>query len=307
MTKKKSAGGSAPRGKSRPEGDRGDTKRRLKPSVRSRSGPPPIQLQYHAQTLDLLGRQPEFSHEAIAAINKCEVKCKRKLPAAVREWYSLVGVEGALDDGRKDNVAEPLNGLLGHFKTKRSAPFMFYGASSANTGYFAEVLLDGADDPAVTEDQWGENLAFSQYVQRLAWDKVTLEVPFTQTSERDSIFVADVGPPHLDFLRENFHELAPQVFSYSQTYWTFRFYRPTQRVEVESKGDPSSVERQAAYRLAADSLDGLLALYELVWPVHGAMMRVSLIPGMDFKDVKRAFKRRFPHSRIRRGPSLPRL
>src|SRR5215831_11685055 len=55
-----------------------------------------VPLKYHALALRLLGRTPRVSAEAARAIEKCEARCGRRLPAAVREWYTLEGAQEAL-------------------------------------------------------------------------------------------------------------------------------------------------------------------------------------------------------------------
>ncbi len=49
----------------------------------------PLKLKYHQATFDMLGREPILSEQAIAEIEKWERRTKRKLPGAIKEWYSL--------------------------------------------------------------------------------------------------------------------------------------------------------------------------------------------------------------------------
>jgi hypothetical protein len=54
-------------------------------------------LKYHRETFHLLGRQPVRSPEAAAVLKQRERARKFKLPASVREWYSLAGAVETLE------------------------------------------------------------------------------------------------------------------------------------------------------------------------------------------------------------------
>jgi len=53
-------------------------------------------LQYHADTLRLLGVTPRVDPDAVGRITQAETACGRRLPAALREWYVLAGAEELL-------------------------------------------------------------------------------------------------------------------------------------------------------------------------------------------------------------------
>ena len=48
-------------------------------------------VHFHAQTLKLLKVAPVISESAVVDLDSVETRIRRKLPASVREWYSLDG------------------------------------------------------------------------------------------------------------------------------------------------------------------------------------------------------------------------
>jgi hypothetical protein len=112
-----------------------------------------------------------LSRAALGAIEQCEATCGRRLPAAVREWYSLEGAGELLTLGEDVCGAVSLAEFLDGFA--RGGEVEFYGPRRANTGYQAFVALDGSDDPPVFVDGEGQRVPFSQYVLELASYKLT--------------------------------------------------------------------------------------------------------------------------------------
>lgn len=266
------------------------------------------QLQYHAQTMELLGREPVFSPTAQQAIEKCEAQCGRKLPGAVREWYSLTDIEGVLDDAEEENRTRRIDEFLEDFASddcQRDGSVYFSGAFNANTGCKDVIILDGSDDPPVDENYLEpERPPFSEYVQRAAWWNLVCEVPSAATvvpEHEASPYVAECGPPHLDFLIATFAELPRTVMHFddhkslgAHDHWNLRFYGRGQRLELMTAGDPTTGVRPARYELSADTFDRLLDLYECVWPAHGVRLSVSRVAEMDSREVEEAFRRRVP-------------
>jgi hypothetical protein len=128
-------------------------------------------LRYHADTLRRVGVEPRFDPDAAARIGRAEATCGRRLPAAVREWYTQTGAEEllTLDDNACGVVA--LADFLGDFV--RGLPELeFYGPRRVNTGYQAFVRLDGSDNPPVMVDGDPGTLPFSEFVRGLAEYKV---------------------------------------------------------------------------------------------------------------------------------------
>jgi len=128
-------------------------------------------IRYHAQVLALLGHPPRLSGVAVGAIEQCEATCGRRLPAAIREWYSLEGAGELLTLGEDVCGAVSLDEFLAWFA--RGGAIEFYGPRRANTGYQAFVALDGSADPPVFVEGEVPPVPFSQYVLALAHYKLT--------------------------------------------------------------------------------------------------------------------------------------
>jgi hypothetical protein len=128
-------------------------------------------LRYHAAALRLLGITPRVDPEAVNRIAKAEAVSGRRLPAAVREWYTLAGAEEflTLDDNACGVV--PLVDVLADLG-RGAARVEFYGPRRVNTGYQAFVTLDGSEDPPVVVDGDSEPVPFAEYVRGLAEYKV---------------------------------------------------------------------------------------------------------------------------------------
>jgi hypothetical protein len=133
-----------------------------------------LDLRYHGDALRVLSVEPRFDADAAARIAATEQECGRRLPAAVREWYTLAGAEELLT--LEDNAcgAACLSDILSDLSRGRRTT-EFYGPRRVNTGYQAYVALDGPDDPPVEADGDPEPLAFSRFVARLARYAVTGE------------------------------------------------------------------------------------------------------------------------------------
>ena len=127
----------------------------------------PTDLRYHTDALRLLGVEPRFDPGAADRIARVEAACGRKLPAAVLEWYTLVGAEELLTLGEGDCGVAPLADFLGGVEKGRPE-VEFYGPRQVNTGYQAFVRLDGSDDTPVEVDGDPGPIPFTRCVLRLA-------------------------------------------------------------------------------------------------------------------------------------------
>src|SRR5262249_54558018 len=56
------------------------------------AGGKPVSLSYHQNVFDLLDLEPKVSPEALRDIEECERRAGKRLPAALRDWYSLDGI-----------------------------------------------------------------------------------------------------------------------------------------------------------------------------------------------------------------------
>jgi hypothetical protein len=259
----------------------------------------PVSLRYHARAWRLLGREPALSADAVRAIEECEARCGVRLPAAVREWYSLVGAVEVLAEHEAACGPASLDELLTAFAAaarggRRATPparFVFYGPWRQNTGYEAELDLTGPDDPPVFVHPDTPVEPFSGHVLGLAWWKRTFDC--------SHLFVrAEFGPPDLDYLAEHFEEL-PRLVAPDGSH-TLRFFGWRGRVEVVSQGDPSSAVCAASFTLAADDEERLLDVYGFVGACHGRPVHLVAIGPTPDAALKARFRTRFPTAEVAR-------
>jgi hypothetical protein len=277
-------------------------------------------LKYHAQALRLLGREPERSAKAVLAVRACEEVCGIRLPAAVREWYTLKGAVEML--AAQDGACGPnsLEGLLDAFVTVASTPkgrppprIQFYGPWRTNTGYDADLVLNGSDDPPIIDSEPTKKL-FSKYVLDMAWWKTTMDgAPGIHIAGQDWWdFAARCGPTHLTFFTDQFEELPREAHPYLT--WAagrpdllgFRFFREGWRVAVATKGDPLAGDQPAAYDLHADTEEELFRLYKFVRLCHGVPLHLPPSKPTPNEDMKVRFLTRFPSAEVCGQPGASR-
>ena len=274
-------------------------------------------LKYHAQAMRLLGHKITISEDSLDTIQCWEKEQDYRLPESVREWYSLEGADERLapEDGSCGPVA------LTHFlesiveRRKRTQPVKpfpvpFFIPWKANTGYQSEIVLSDLEDPSVKIPADARYPHFSNYVLEMAWWRVTFaEVPSLSIVGKGMWdYHAECGPPHLDFLIENFEELLRQPQPYYS--WAheppkkykpargFLFFRPGDYLCVTVLGDPTTAVFPARYDLTSTTLDGLLDLYDFLWPCHGSPVALSPSKRDSRKEMKLAFRKRFPEIEI---------
>jgi hypothetical protein len=131
----------------------------------------PGTVRFHVEVLALLGHPPLISRTAVEAIERCEAQCGRRLPAAIREWYSLEGTDELLTLGEGGCGSVSLDEFLAGFA--RGGEIEFYGPRRVNTGYQAFVTFDGSDDPPVVVDGDSRRVPFTRFVLEVARYKLT--------------------------------------------------------------------------------------------------------------------------------------
>ena len=269
-------------------------------------------MKYHGLTFRLIGREPRLSVEAVATIENCEAACGNKLPEAVREWYSLEGIDEVLMQQERACGPHRLASFLDGFEAAAAAGpsgsrVAFYGPLEVNTGYEAAIALDGSDDPRVETDPPGPTQTFSEFVLSTAWWRLTLDSRhITAFGRGGDYFGAEAGSRELDFLTGQFEELPREIdaeFNFSHRprpepfeVRVYRFFRSGQRVEVQAEGDMSTSDRPASFILAADSDELLIELYRAVWPCHGRLLRLGPSEIADHRAFKARFRSRFPEA-----------
>jgi hypothetical protein len=245
--------------------------------------PVPVELRYHATAMRVLEATPVLSPAALRTIERCGARCGARLPASVREWYSLEGAESLLSIPDVGGCLEPLDRLLKRFARLRTDPdgssptrTLIYSADSS--GFTEELTFDGTDDPPV--DDGGtpprNRGPFSAFVLDMAWGVRTWP-------ERLRAYLPDfggvLGPPHLDFLIENFDELPRDKWRGRRNpfrpsaeevdLFGYRFFGRGCRIRVVADGDATHAERAASWSVHAESESELFAALRFLWPCHG--------------------------------------
>jgi hypothetical protein len=252
-----------------------------------------VTLRYHAWTFRLLGREPRVSADAVRTIENWDAQHGLKLPAAVREWYSLEGIEDILAAVCPGHRVIPLAQFLASFarvaRHKQNGPpqplvFSPWPASAAPAVY---LVLEGMDDPLITPvpGDWRAARPLSKVLADLAWGKVTAGRPSLVAGSIIDSRTAEFGPPQFDFLLETFPQMK-RSWSHPPS---IRFFGPGTWVQVHPQGDPSDGPCPAFYNLWADMEEQLLDLYDLVWPCHGTPVQLSPVDVAGYEDLVARF------------------
>ena len=226
-----------------------------------------MQLRYHEGTLKLLGVSPQFAPEAVTMLDQVEQRIGRRLPAAVREWYSLDGaLELLLKYSNDDPPVAPEQWGEPRKDTHRGGPHDLLAQHLIVFRYENQAVcvwsfeLDGSDDPPVLVDfdsqfrQWTScGVTFSQHLHASMWD-------YALVLKKDLLIQAqnrEVTGEALAFLRANF---TPQAMTHGWPGHTqYRFSRGDQRILIWAS------EGQADWWLSAENETSLTELVRAVW------------------------------------------
>ena len=226
---------------------------------------PPL-LRYHQAVMDLLSWEPYISAEAVAALAAAEERCGFKLPAAVREWYSIGDVRRVTSD------IDSLDWFLTHLQPPGSnwgahavGPNLCIGGDGGDGSYI--LLLTGEDDPPILEQNepaYGDfdlhPIAdhFSLFVMLYAhyWSTWLLHWSNVAT-----------GPMQLDYLREHFREGPSNRPDGARPLYTF--YNAGMLLIVEPGGDASVREFAANWSLRAETEESFSAALQRLWLIPG--------------------------------------
>jgi len=220
-------------------------------------------MEFHLQTIELLGIKPKVSRAAVAALAAAEVRMGRPLPSAVREWYSQAGACELLS--RYSNDDPPVE-IADFAITVRqvSGPeaatqeLLVFRHENQSMCVWA-VLLDGSDDPAVVVDvdarfhTWMScGVTFSEHLHAWMWD-------FAKVLQVDLLLQAQNEPlseAAIERLRQHF-ESGPSTLGWPGRA-QYRFSRSGQRILIWANDD------HADWFLAANTKDVLHALLATV-------------------------------------------
>jgi len=216
-------------------------------------------VNFHVDTLKLLGVAPAISQNAVAELDDVESRIGRKLPASVREWYSFDGACSLLRQYSNDDwpleVREfglPRNDTHGggpHDLLARDLVVFRYENQAVCVWAFG---LDGSVDPPVYLDfdtqfkTWTKCAStFSEHLYAWMWD-------YAMVLTRDPLIQAQNKPlsgAALEFLKANF-DVCPETYGWPGR-TQHRFSRRDQRILIWASED------QADWWLAADEEESL--------------------------------------------------
>jgi hypothetical protein len=223
-------------------------------------------VRFHAKTVKLLNVVPATSESAVADLDAVEVRIGRRLPASVREWYSLEGASKLLRQYSNDDwpleVREfglPRKDTCGggpHDLLARGLVVFRYENQGVCVWAFG---LDGTDDPPAYVDYdsqfktWTQCApTFSAHLYAWMWD-------YAKVLTGDLLIQAQNKPlsgTALRFLRGNF-DAGPETYGWPG-HTQYRFSKDDQRILIWASDD------QADWWITADRDESLRALLEKV-------------------------------------------
>ena len=211
-------------------------------------------IRFHDETLKLLNIAPAVSPNAVSELDAVEARIGRKLPASVREWYSLDGAREILR--QYSNNDWPLEiaefGLVRH-DTNGGGPHDLLARDLIVFRYENQAVcvwafkLDGSDDPPVSVDvdsqfkTWTQCApTFSEHLYAAIWDHAMV-------LSGDLLIQAQhrpVSATAISFLKENF-DTGPETYGWPG-HTQYRFSKADQRLLIWASDD------QADWWLSAD-------------------------------------------------------
>lgn len=228
-------------------------------------------LKYHQPVFDLIGQKPSFSVTNLQLLRKLEQETGVKLPASVREWYSLEnGVELLANYSNTDH-ATMVEDLGRREKYWRDREYHYYNflleqnllivLIETQSVWTWAVKIDGSDDPPVftcagspePESEWvlcAES--FSTFVYTRIWDFKDWGSDFYLWAFSDEKLHSSI----LAFLSSHFTQ-GPQTHSYGCT--NLRFFSGTKGIHLFAEDDLTE------WNIWGASYQELFELTSLIW------------------------------------------
>ena len=224
-------------------------------------------LKYHQKTFNLLRKKPVISSEAVNLVNQYENKFGIKLPAAVREWYSL---DGAVDILEKICSIIPISINISEQKFSNwydSGPYDFISngllliAREVQGVANWAIKLDGTDDPPVLiEVDTAPNMIWNTYIEHFSdFIYVTVWDSFYDLSPRELTLSAQdkkISNRDLDFLKHNFNQECCTHYWPGQN--NYRFFKEDKCILIWDGKD------EADWFIWAKSKDSLRELVKII-------------------------------------------
>ncbi len=223
-------------------------------------------VRFHARTLKLLNVAPGISDSAVADLDAVETRISRKLPASVREWYSLHGACELLRRYSNDDWPLEVRELgVPRKDTHGGGPHDLLARDLVAFRYENQGVcvwafgLDGTDDPPAYVDfdsqfkTWTRcSPTFSERLYAWIWD-------YAKVLTNDLLVQAQNKPlseTALSILRSNL-DAGPETFGWPG-HTQYRFSKGDQKLLIWASDD------QADWWLTADREESLQALIEAV-------------------------------------------
>jgi hypothetical protein len=223
-------------------------------------------MRFHSRTLKLLNVAPVISATAASSLDAVEARIARKLPASVREWYSLEDAckllrrlsndDWPLEPGEFGLPRKDTHGGGPHDLLARDLVVFRYENQAVCVWAFG---LDGTEDPPVYVDFdsqfkiWTRcTPTFSEHLYAWMWDYalVLTREPLIQAQNRP------VTEAALSFLKENL-DIGPETYGWPG-HTQYRFSKGDQRILIWAS------EGQADWWLTADREESLVNLIDKV-------------------------------------------
>jgi hypothetical protein len=189
-------------------------------------------LKYHQATFNLLNITPEIDDAAVLALDDLETRLEIKLPAALREWYSLKNARQHLRCN--DDHVLPIEKL--GYDDFASEDMLLFIRENQDTAMWA-LQMDGSDNPPVfvsndDYDEWAMCAAtFSDFVYGRVWEWRWMLGRSSLILWDDAAFSAD----GLAYLRQHFTE-QPTGYNgfwrYAPDSTIYRFQRESKHVRL---------------------------------------------------------------------------
>jgi hypothetical protein len=223
-------------------------------------------VHFHSRTLKLLNVAPVISESAVADLDSVEARIRRKLPASVREWYSLDGACKLLRQYSNDDwplevrefglPRKDTHGGGPHDLLARGMVVFRYENQGVCVWAFG---LDDTDDPPAYVDFDSQFKAwtkcaptFSEHLYAWMWD-------YAKVLTKDLLIQAQNKPlseTAVGFLRGNF-DVGPETYGWPG-HTQYRFSKNDQRILIWAS------DGQADWWITADREDSLQVLIETV-------------------------------------------
>jgi hypothetical protein len=161
-----------------------------------------MKLKYHGLVCEFLGVTPTLDSKAVQAIEKAEAKAGRRLPASIREFYSIRDLFERMHLGAISWVRalpDVLKWFVQEAVKPKSKLRMALVSFEMDPDLATTVSFMRAADPKTCGEIHGEPIPFSELIRETAWYNAC-----ENSVQAGTVGPVEVGPPHRDFVAEMF-------------------------------------------------------------------------------------------------------